>query len=538
MQISGKEPVTMAGPMCAKRGRIPEKCVQLIQTISTSPKTDPAAPTQPTLEHMAGTSFALAMGEDANETTEPTIPDMIAQAADEAALQAEKPGLDALHSSDFSSEGDGPPVNQDTEAQDTHKTSTTLHGEPGQTLHAGTTHGNSAQHTRNTSGEEPHARSNQPKKASPISAMIQGLSQPNLASDAAAVDNPKDAESEAHNKSGRTQSVVPATVAGMIGTEQQTKQNAISPESTSTNTSMSINRIYGLEPLKSHKKSLHTEFSRVPKFDGASDRIKSAEKVNFTAQAVASSQTGASSLVAATRSTQMQAPHGLPEKSNEPITATVRFSDQHTATSHTSGTGAYGSPLVPQGVATGTQRTQAVNTIVQNLSEQSAIGIEPTDKADELPWETRPMNAPNTAKTTPPALRAELPQHLSNTIAEAFKRAPDKPIEIALNPAELGRVRMIMSTSETGITVTVAADRGETLDLMRRNIDDLGKSLNDLGFEDVSFAFDQGQQSAEQQEQTGSDDSATTDEPLAAHQTTTPLARVSNAVTTGIDMRL
>ena len=73
---------------------------------------------------------------------------------------------------------------------------------------------------------------------------------------------------------------------------------------------------------------------------------------------------------------------------------------------------------------------------------------------------------------------------------------------------------------------------------MRRNIDDLGKSLSDLGFEDVSFAFDQGQQRAEQQEQTSGDDLAMADEPLAEHHTTIPLARVSNVVTTGIDMRL
>ena len=36
------------------------------------------------------------------------------------------------------------------------------------------------------------------------------------------------------------------------------------------------------------------------------------------------------------------------------------------------------------------------------------------------------------------------------------KEHPTEPIEIALNPAELGRVRMVMSTSETGIMVTVA----------------------------------------------------------------------------------
>lgn len=547
--------------------------MQPIQTISTSAKTDLTAPTQAKPDHMKGTSFALTMGEDASETAEPAHSDTITQARDETAPQAEKSDLDSPHASDFPSEGEAPSVDQASEAKDTHKASTASDGELGQNVDFGTASGNSTEHTRSTSREERHAHTIQSQKATPASAMIQGLSQPNLVSDAAAVSNPNEAESKAHNK--------PAAVAGVIGTERQTKQSGEPKESMPTNSSdrfhqhkllMSsnysterLNRDAGFaslmpeaqkrypanrvdsaevsdipqgEMLKSHKNSRQTELLHLSKLGGPSDKTTSTEKVNFTAQAAASSQTSASSLVAITQPTQMLALQGIPERSTEPITATVRTLGQHAATSNTSRTGAHGSPLVPQGVTTHTQTAQTADKIAQTLSEQSTIGIEPTNNTDELPWETRPTNAPNTAKTVSPAPRAELPQHLSHTFAEALKRAPDRPIEIALNPAELGRVRMIMSTSETGITVSVAADRGETLDLMRRSIDDLAKSLNDLGFEDVSFAFDQGQQRAEQQEQTNSGDLATADEPLAEHQTTIPLARVSNVVTTGIDMRL
>lgn len=178
---------------------------------------------------MEGTSFALAMGEDASKTTQPIHSGMIAQAEDQAALQAGKSASDAPHASDLSSEGEGLPVIQATEAKDTHKTSTTPDGQIGQRVDVGTASGNSAEHTRNTSRDEADARFNQLQKASPISAMIQGLSQPNQATDAAAAGNPNEAESKAHRK--------PATEAGMTGTEQQTTQGGEPKESTPTDSS-------------------------------------------------------------------------------------------------------------------------------------------------------------------------------------------------------------------------------------------------------------------------------------------------------------
>lgn len=74
-------------------------------------------------------------------------------------------------------------------------------------------------------------------------------------------------------------------------------------------------------------------------------------------------------------------------------------------------------------------------------------------------------------------------------IAEAVARLPDRPLELTLTPEELGRVRMTMSTSDTGITVTVQSDRPETLDLLRRNIDLLARDFRDLGFTSVTFSF-------------------------------------------------
>ncbi|MEM9869756.1 MAG: flagellar hook-length control protein FliK [Pseudomonadota bacterium] len=89
------------------------------------------------------------------------------------------------------------------------------------------------------------------------------------------------------------------------------------------------------------------------------------------------------------------------------------------------------------------------------------------------------------------AQRADLPPHIAQQLAVAMQKAPDKPVEIALNPPELGRVRMLMTATETGVVVQVLTERTDTLDLMRRNINELGNALSELGYEDIAFSFGQ-----------------------------------------------
>lgn len=115
-----------------------------------------------------------------------------------------------------------------------------------------------------------------------------------------------------------------------------------------------------------------------------------------------------------------------------------------------------------------------------------------SEPADEIFWDLRPQNSTATQLSSNAAmLRTEIPNHVAQQLVQAMHRQPERTVEIALNPAELGRVRMKLSTTETGIVVSILADRPETLDLMRRNINDLGESFADLGYDDIAFAFGQ-----------------------------------------------
>lgn len=133
-----------------------------------------------------------------------------------------------------------------------------------------------------------------------------------------------------------------------------------------------------------------------------------------------------------------------------------------------------------------------------------------------------------------------LPQVITQQVAHAAARVADGPVELTLAPEELGRVRLTLHTSEAGITVAIHAERPETLDLMRRNIDLLARDFRDQGY--ASIAFDFGNDSRQQNDQPMTASAATrqdTTEP-ANREGLAPDLRVSGARQSqgGLDLRM
>ncbi|WP_294115513.1 flagellar hook-length control protein FliK [Shimia sp.] len=83
------------------------------------------------------------------------------------------------------------------------------------------------------------------------------------------------------------------------------------------------------------------------------------------------------------------------------------------------------------------------------------------------------------------------PAYVVRQVADAFKMADKNLIELAMDPPELGKVRM--SITETGgvMTVNIAAENQATSELMRRHIDMLRKDFMEMGYQDVTFSFEQ-----------------------------------------------
>lgn len=82
-----------------------------------------------------------------------------------------------------------------------------------------------------------------------------------------------------------------------------------------------------------------------------------------------------------------------------------------------------------------------------------------------------------------------VPAPLAATLSDLLLRRTDGPVELTLSPEELGRVRLSLSPDGDGLHVTVQVERGDTLDLLRRNSDLLLQEIRAQGFSGATFSF-------------------------------------------------
>lgn len=180
--------------------------------------------------------------------------------------------------------------------------------------------------------------------------------------------------------------------------------------------------------------------------------------------------------------------------------------------------------------------------IMSIRSEPVATGIppDPIDPDAIVPGDLRPdiVREPTSAPTTPVTNRiasaADVGGRVIEQVAQVARQTPGGPIEIALNPEELGRVRMHLTPGEAGLVLVVSAERPETLDLLRRNIDLLAGEYRELGYSSLEFDF--GGNGA--RPDGGADHAATSDDTpdLAVEDDTSPGASATPA--TGMDIRI
>lgn len=123
-------------------------------------------------------------------------------------------------------------------------------------------------------------------------------------------------------------------------------------------------------------------------------------------------------------------------------------------------------------------------------AEPPPVDGEVASPRPETPFVTGPVpsEGPRAILSAPPATSVT-PQAVSAQIAVALGRSVDGTIDIALHPRELGRLRLSLTPTDAGLIVTIAAERPETLDLMRRHAAELGQDLRNLGFRDIDLNF-------------------------------------------------
>ncbi|OYX41623.1 MAG: hypothetical protein B7Z02_14980 [Rhodobacterales bacterium 32-67-9] len=134
--------------------------------------------------------------------------------------------------------------------------------------------------------------------------------------------------------------------------------------------------------------------------------------------------------------------------------------------------------------------TQFKDTALVGGGETNEVPIDSGDPVASPADGPSPLRGLDRAAANHPAT-GPLPAGLGHRLAEAVSHFPDRPVEITLSPEELGRVRLTLATHDGALTMMVQADRPDTLDLLRRNIDSLAQDFRDLGYQDLTFSFGQ-----------------------------------------------
>ncbi|WP_171236108.1 flagellar hook-length control protein FliK [Ruegeria sp. HKCCA6837] len=84
--------------------------------------------------------------------------------------------------------------------------------------------------------------------------------------------------------------------------------------------------------------------------------------------------------------------------------------------------------------------------------------------------------------------RAEIARAIAGQLAASIQgRAGSGAMEIALNPEELGRVSIVLNGRDDGMHMTIATERPETLELMRRHLSVLAEEFQKLGYGELNF---------------------------------------------------
>ena len=132
-------------------------------------------------------------------------------------------------------------------------------------------------------------------------------------------------------------------------------------------------------------------------------------------------------------------------------------------------------------------------------------------------------------------------RQIAAQIHEALAKGSQRPVEITLNPQELGAVRMAMQMSEASIGLTIMIERSETLDLLRRHIDQLVADFKELGYENIDLSLSSGGfsgQGAPEQDDATADTVSSSQDDVDAALPVQQLPPSSAGTATGVDLRV
>jgi flagellar hook-length control protein FliK len=111
------------------------------------------------------------------------------------------------------------------------------------------------------------------------------------------------------------------------------------------------------------------------------------------------------------------------------------------------------------------------------------ISLASTSDGSHPPRPTITTVSPTQATADIRSIAMQITQNLSD--------ADTQSTEIALDPVELGKVRLSVQSASHAMSVQIIAERPETLEILRRNAEGLRAEFEALGYSDIGFEFSQ-----------------------------------------------
>ncbi len=130
------------------------------------------------------------------------------------------------------------------------------------------------------------------------------------------------------------------------------------------------------------------------------------------------------------------------------------------------------------------------------ISNIEAVAPMPSELQFSLKVEMQPIAQGHPVRTahTPTPVANQIAEQLPHLITKAEKQT----VELRLDPPELGRVTIHLTTHDQQVTAHITADRTDTVELMRRHAELLTATLARAGFSQADLSFQQGKNQSNQ----------------------------------------
>ncbi|MFZ1470038.1 MAG: flagellar hook-length control protein FliK [Paracoccaceae bacterium] len=136
------------------------------------------------------------------------------------------------------------------------------------------------------------------------------------------------------------------------------------------------------------------------------------------------------------------------------------------------------------GTATSLFQDSFLKTVPSGLADPEIVEAQPMSAlmlTDRLPQVHRTDSA--TISSTPP------PPPAATQIVQAVGQSDSEVTQLRLAPEELGEVRIDLRSDGDRLIMTVSAERRDTLDLLRRNADELAAEMRTAGHQRLDLSF-------------------------------------------------